>query len=541
MSYSTSDQLAWVWLVTKGYHIKIGLYILMETVSVALVLCFVYWSKQAVDIATGITSGALAKTLIFITGSIVLAIMADLMASWMVESVKVRLTIRLQDSLIYSQMMSAWTMTKRWHTGDLLVRMNADCPEVVQMLAYTFPSFCVTCVKLLASLGFLWVMDPMLAGMMLAITPLFLFAKVYYKRMRRLSKSVKQAESHLGAVMQENLKHRLLIRALQSTTGRWGKLLDCQDLVLRLKVNQLKFSVFTQGILKLTFNAGYLLAFFWGVYRLQLGQISYGTMTAFLQLVGRIQMPAIAMVAFLPAAIRCRTATDRLMELGEGEKEAEGEAITPGTPLSLRLNNLSFCYEGRKIIGHMSAVFQSGAPAAIVGATGKGKTTLIRLMLALIKPDKGTLSLESGGKSYGVSVHTRGNFAYVPQGNTLFTGTVRENLLLAGPGVSEGRLREVLDIACAGFVYSLPQGIDTLVGESGHGLSEGQAQRIAIARALLRGGSIWLFDEATSALDVHTANQLISNLLQAGQDKILIFVTHDPHLMEACSQVIRLD
>jgi ABC-type multidrug transport system fused ATPase/permease subunit len=451
------------------------------------------------------------------------------------------MTLRLQNTMAHSQMMMSWKIKKRWHTGDLLVRLNSDCAEVVQMMAITFPSLIVTCVKLSASLAFLWIMDPLLAILLLAITPLFLFSKIYYKKMRKVGIDVKKAESHLGTVLQENLKNRSLIQALLFTEARENKLTTAQHSFFQVKTKQLLFSTISQGILKLMFNGGYLLAFLWGIYRLDAGLISYGTMAAFLQLVGRVQMPVFSMVAFLPAAIRCRTAIERLMELNRGEREDYGKQHILNPPLSLKLHQVSFQYDEIEVIKKMSVEFLSGIPTAVTGPSGKGKTTLIRLILALIKPDSGRLTLIKNGESHEIAVSTRTNIAYVPQGNTLFCGSIRENLLLADPKASDERIYEVLTTSCAEFVYSLPDGIDTVVGESGRGLSEGQAQRLAISRALLRGGCIWLFDEPTSGIDAETAQRLIHNIMEAGRDKILIFVTHDRQLAEACRQVIQLD
>jgi len=538
---SVKRELNWAWSVTTGFRGKISLYMLMEVISAGLLLYFVYCSKEAIDIAMRVVPGNLKLMLVHIVLSVAFSIVAGLMASWIGEYAKNGMIIRLQNTLAYSQMMMSWEMKKRWHTGDLMVRLTSDCSEVVQMLVYTFPSFIVTCIKLLASFAFLWMMDPRLAQLILAITPLFLFSKIYYKRMRKLSKDVKQAESHLGNVLQENLKNRWLIQSLLFTEARENKLTEAQKSIFQIKTKQLKFSTLSQGILKSTFNGGYLLAFLWGIYHLHAGQISYGTMAAFLQLVGRVQMPVFSMVAFLPTAIRCRAAIERLMELYKGEREAYDNQIELTEPLSLKLHKVSFQYDEAEVIKQMSVVFRSGIPTAVTGASGKGKTTLIRLILALIKPDNGNLALIQKDISHDISVNTRGNIAYVPQGNTLFCGTIRENLLLADFGASEQRLAEVLKTSCADFVYSLPNGLDTMIGESESGLSEGQAQRIAIARALLRGGSIWLFDEPTSALDSDTTKRIIRNLLKAGEEKILIFITHDRQLIEACSQVVQLD
>jgi ATP-binding cassette subfamily B protein len=227
--------------------------------------------------------------------------------------------------------------------------------------------------------------------------------------------------------------------------------------------------------------------------------------------------------------------------MNEEECEVREPAVSVGSLQAVELRDVTFGYEDRKVIERLSATLRPGFPTAIVGTTGKGKTTLIRLMLALVRPEKGRLFLQTDTAEIPVTVGTRGYFSYVPQGNTLFSGTIRENLLLVAPRASEEEMADALALACAGFVDSLPEGMDTVIGESGYGLSEGQAQRIAIARALLHQGKIWLFDEATSALDRNTSERLVRNLLRIGQDKILIFVTHDSRLTDACSQVVRLD
>jgi len=229
------------------------------------------------------------------------------------------------------------------------------------------------------------------------------------------------------------------------------------------------------------------------------------------------------------------------MELDEGEKEVECGMVRVRPPLSLRLRNVSFRYDDRDVIDGFNAVIHPGKPAAIVGSSGKGKTTLIRLMLALIKPDRGEIVMETPDGTVPVSAATRANFAYVPQGNSLFSGTIRENLLLADPSASAEQLQHALETACAGFVYLLPDGLDTTVGESGYGLSEGQAQRIAITRALLCDSPVWLFDEITSALDSETSQQLVTNIMQAGREKTMIFVTHDRRLAGRCTQIITTD
>jgi len=206
--------------------------------------------------------------------------------------------------------------------------------------------------------------------------------------------------------------------------------------------------------------------------------------------------------------------------------------------LSIQLQDISFRYDDKFVIEQLNESFHIGAPTAIIGSSGKGKTTIIRLLLALLQPDKGHIWIETAHEKLALSAKHRENFAYVPQGDKLFTGTIRENLQIGNTPIPDEKLREALFTACAEFVFSLPDGLDTEVGESGYGLSEGQAQRIAVARALLRDCSVWLFDEVTSALDPETSERLVARLMQAGKHKLLVFVTHDLKLASYCKKTI---
>ena len=541
MKTTLKTRLKLIWRVCAGYRLKIILCIVLDIVTVALSLLFVYLSKEAIDLSLHEDEGNLKLILILLVLSLVIGITLSLITKWIYENSRNVLTIRVQNYLSHSQMIMAKGKEKRMHTGDLLVRLNTDCSEVIHMIAYVFPNFVVTCFKFVASFALLWTLDSLLARLILFITPLFVFSRLYYQTMRKITKEVKKAESGVGTVMQENLKNRTLIKSLLFADARDNKLKEAQNALLKLKTRLLNFSTFRQSILRLTFDGGYMFVFVWGIYRLHEGLISYGTIIAFLQLVSRVQMPVVSMAGFLPAAIRFRTAMERLIEINRGEREDYSNPITMNTPMTLKINNLCFKYEDSEVIKNLNAEFHSGVPAAVIGASGIGKTTLIRLILGILKPDSGNMVLTlPDGTSHEISVATRNNIAYVPQGNSLFYGTIRENLVPADPDTTEEHLREVLEIACAEFVFSLPDGLDTMVGEAGDNLSEGQAQRIAVARAILHGGSIWLFDEHTSALDLDTVHQVIRNVMLAGKEKILIFVTHSHTLTEICPQIVHL-
>lgn len=538
MNTNLSYQLKWAWLLTKNSRRELLLYFILELAAIAFSLLFVFWSKKAVDFAVDGSTSDLQKALILSVCSVIIALLMRSYSGWLNEKTRMKMMISLQNTLIKSQMLSTWKVGKHWHTGDVQVRINNDCQEIVQMVGFSSVSFVLTTIRLLASFGFLWLMDPMLAILIVAISPLFLFSKIYFKKLRTLNRELKTAESKFGNVVQENLRFRMSIRALGVQFARWQKVEKSQGDIYDLKVRLLNFSTVSQGIMKLTINAGFLLTFGWGVYRLHASEISFGTMTAFLQLVGRIQAPILLMMGFVPLFIRFRTAVDRVQELQlvEVEEEVEQEYITE--PQNIEISQLSFCYDDKLVIKDLNAKFIAGHPAAVIGSSGKGKTTLIRLLLALIKPDKGEIFINTSAEHLSLSNKHRINIAYVPQGDKLFSGSIKENLQLGEQEVSDSKLREVLYLACAEFVYDLPDGLDTIVGESGYGLSEGQAQRIAVARALMRDCNIWLFDEVTSALDPDTGGKLIERLLEAGKNKILVFVTHDMKLAGKCQQTI---
>lgn len=533
--------IRWAWSISKGYRSKLLLYFVLELLAIALSLLFVYLSKKAVDMAISPTDIPLRWTLIGIVATVGVGLGIRAYTGWLNERIKMMLTFELQRNMLDAQMLSVWRLIKNWHTGDIQVRIQTDCEEVANMIAKTLLSFILTAIQLLASMVFLWYMDPMLALMILALSPLFLFSKIYFQKMRKLSQEVKGEESNFSNILQENLRFRLLIRAMGIFPKRRKKLTGSQRDLFGLKMKQLNFSTYTQSVMKVSINAGYLLTFIWGIYRLQSGQISFGTMTAFLQLVARIQTPILALITFIPGFVRFRVAADRLLELKSGEIESQMDQQRLRGIAALEIQNLSFRYEDKWVLDHLNLSLRAGEPVAVVGPSGKGKTTLIRLLLSLIKAEKGQILLTDRAGTRPLSAAHRINFAYIPQGNSLFSGTIRENLMLHVQKAEHIDIQKALWVACAEFVMELPEGIDTVVGESGMGLSEGQAQRIAIARALMHDGDIWLFDEVTSALDRKTADTLIHRLLDYGENKLCLFVTHDLTLANICKQRLYLD
>jgi ABC-type multidrug transport system fused ATPase/permease subunit len=438
---------------------------------------------------------------------------------------------------------SEWQGKERYHSGDVLNRMVQDLGSVVSVITTTVPFAVITVVQLVASFGLLYSMDHTLAIVLVLILPLFsLLSRLYVRRMRSMTKAVRQSESQIQAVMQESLQHKTIVKTLEQSDGMIGRLAKWQEQLFGEVIVRTRFSILSRGLVSMGFSAGYLTAFIWGVFSIQGGAITFGVMTAFLQLVGRIQRPLADLARMIPTLVSALTSTERLIELEELPKEPVGDAVCMEGVAGVRFSDVSFMYADgeEEVLTHLNEDFAPGSMTAVLGETGAGKTTLIRLILALVRPTAGRVTMYDAEREVEVSPQTRSNLVYVPQGNTLFSGTIRDNLLLGRPDATDEQLWEVLRVACAEFVLSLPEGLDTKCGEQGGGLSEGQAQRIAIARALLKDSPILLLDEVTSSLDDATEQLVLNRVMQRYPDKTLLFITHRTEVLQHCDQVIKM-
>jgi ABC-type multidrug transport system fused ATPase/permease subunit len=340
------------------------------------------------------------------------------------------------------------------------------------------------------------------------------------------------------------MEHNVVLRTMESGDWVTDRLDDMQH-DLRNKIDRrARFTVVFRSVMAVSFSLGYILAFIWGALQLRAGVITFGVMTSFLQLVGQIQQPILQVINMLPQILQATTSIDRLEEMEhlEAEEIRRDESCKMDGLLGLDIQDVSFRYAtgDREILSHFTHQFAAGSKTALMGHTGAGKTTLFRLLLGLIKPNQGNMELFNTDSRQAISEHTRSNFVFVPQGNSLMSGSIRYNLQLAKPDATDEELREVLHTAMADFVLDLPEGLDAECGERGGGLSEGQAQRIAIARGLLRPGSIMLLDEISASLDEETEHELYRRLFAAYPQKTMIFITHRPTVCELCNEVIRL-
>ena len=536
---------------------------------VALDFAFIWATKLAIDAATAPDHIASSSRFnlqftIFQAGMILVLIMLSQLAigyagRWIAALLGVGAKNRMQQRIFSHLLYSEWRGIEARHSGDTLNRLVTDTSTVVGVVTDTIPQALAVLVRLVAAFFFLFSMDAVLALGVVIILPLFIgLSKLYVRRMRELTREVRQTDSNIQSTLQESVQHRMVIKTLERVPTIL-QVLEKQQATLRSQVrHRTLFSSTSNLVLNIGFGGAYLFTFLWCVHQLSLGVITFGMMTAFIQLCGQIQGPFRSLTHFIPAIISSLTAAERLMELEEAPLEDDAAPIRFDHGTGISVQDVSFAYNAhsRPILRNFSFDFPPGSTTAILGETGAGKTTLLRLILGLLKPDQGHVTLygpsasasetsASALSSFPASARTRCNLVYVPQGNTLFSGSIRWNLQLGDPDATEADMHHALHLACADFVLSLPNGLDTVIGEGGTGLSEGQAQRIAIARALLRNGSVLLLDEATSALDQVTEQRLLNNLI-AYHDVLpvpptLIFISHRLAVVEHCQQTLRLE
>ncbi len=543
MKLSNRKIVAWLWRSSRGLRLQAALNAIIGILSVTLDFAFIYATKWTIDIATNRAEGSLRVAAYVLASIMISKIMLGFARKWVGALLGVRSQNILQKRLFSHLLHSEWNGQEDRHSGDTLNRMEQDVRDLTSCITETVPAMLEVSYRFVGAFIYLFHMDGRLACLIVCIVPCFLIlSKVYVRKMRAITRDIRSTESRVQSILQESIQHRAILKTLERVGTMIEKLEQTQSELRRHVRHRAVFSSSSSTLLSIGFGTGYLVTFLWGVNSLQEGTITYGMMISFIQLVGQIQGPFRDMTRFIPVLISTLTASERLMELEDKPLEDDSNPITFTEGAGVRLKDVSFRYRenGRAILSHFSCDFPKGSTTAILGETGAGKTTLIRLVLALLKPTEGQVEMYDGSRTEAVSPRTRCNLVYVPQGNTLFSGTIRDNLLLGNPDATEADMREALKTACAGFVMDRPDGLDAICGELGAGLSEGQAQRIAIARALLRKGSVLLLDEATSALDMHTEQELLKNLSNREAGQTIICVTHRPAVISYCTQVIEM-
>ena len=541
--YSTGEIFRWLWHAWKGNRLQAVLNAVIGLASVGVSLSSVWAVQHAIDVASHATEGNIYWAVALMGGLILCDFALNIGSIWVQNILGIKAQNRMQQQMLDRLLRSEWHGKESRHSGDVLNRLEFDVNSVVNFLTQTLPGALSTLALFLGAFIYLCTLDWRLALVITFMIPLFvLVSKVYVRQMRSLTRDVRNQDSKVQSVLQETVQHRMLIKTLESDDAAVNKLEGTQSVLRRKVVKRTIFSVFSNLVMNFGFALGYLVAFLWAAIGMSNGVLTFGQMTAYLQLVNKIQNPARQLTKLVPAFVSVFTAAERLMELEEDPLEEQGDPIVLDAPCGVRLDNISYAYSDAEedVIHDLSFDFRPGSCTAVLGETGAGKTTIVRMILALLKPQKGSVQLYNDKECREMTPRMRANLVYVPQGNTLLSGTIRDNLRLGKLDATDEEMRAALHKACADFVMELPDGLDTQCAEQGGGLSEGQAQRISIARALLRDRSIILFDEATSALDPETERQLLQNLLKHN-NKTIIFITHRLAVVDYCDQTLKIE
>ena len=531
---------------SRGIRLNILVRIMAGLLQTVLALCVVWLSKRLIDdVAMTGTMGEMAIQALLIAAAVVAGVSIRQLNQYLANKAFIKKVAELRLA-IFSQLFNRRLFEANdIHSGDVTSRMAKDIDAVSETLAVQLPQVVVMTIQLVGAFLLMRWFDSRLAWALILITPLaIIIGKYISHRLKRITLSIRKDESRIMARIQESVELNVVLRALQGERWMQDRVEELQDRQTANYIRRSRFMVFSRFALGCTFGLGYMLAFVWGAYGLRTGAITFGVMTSFLQLVGQIQQPILSLLGAFPSIIYSTASIDRLKEMEHGEEKqpCDGEDITTRTLLGIRMDNVTFRYAkgDREVMSNFSHDFRPGTKTAILGTTGAGKTTLFRLILNFIQPDSGEVTFYGNGFNHAADKSMRKNVVFVPQGNTLISGTIRNNLLMAKPDASDEELHTALHTSCADFVFDLPQGIDTVLSEHGGGLSEGQAQRIAIARGLLRPGAVFLLDEISSALDEDTERELFSRLFAARPSTTILLITHRKKVAALCDERLEI-
>lgn len=522
------SSLKGLWAVCRPYRWKAFFSIVLGLFSVVVSLCFVWACKRLVDIATGVCDKPLAPYVWLLAGLALLRVAIVAGYSYWNGYFQAHVKNTLRSKTFAHVLNSSWTGKEQFHSADVLNRIQEDNRVMVDLVSSRIPDVVITLGQLAAASIFLLTMTPGLLWMLIALMAVGVVgSRLFYRTQRRINERLRNLDSESQQQIQENLQNRPLVLTMigvDKVMRRFGLI---QDEIMNSSIRKLNYGAVARSFMGLGFIGGYALAFLWGIFGIRDGVITYGMMTAFLQLVGQVQGPVANLAGQIPAFIQALTSEERLAELDALPEFDEFGSDLPSEAPSICFSEVTFAYPGAHspVIRNFSHEFPAGSLTVIMGPTGQGKSTLVNLAMGLLKPQSGTISFPlSDGSESRLSMS---NFMFVPQGNSLLSGTVRENLLLANSDATDEQMRDALHVAAADFIFELPDGLETRCGEKGSGLSEGQAQRIAIARALLHPGTILIMDESTSALDLETEDVFLGRLAANCRGrKTILFISH---------------
>lgn len=524
-------------LTIRNCRLLVFMALLLGILEVIVSLLQVWTVKRVIDSASINTGESIIRSIGILTLLIVLGFALTAFNTWVGNIEGTRAKNNMRQRILHKLLLSK--DSGKLHSGDIVNRIEIDVSTVINFVGYKIPESASGLIMFAAAMVCLYHLDHYLPILVFGVIVISLaISRIYIKKMHKLIKDVRESEGNIQAVIQDSIQNRSLLKVLEATQTIAERFSFVQSNLFGNMKRSTLFSIRASAIVSAGESFVYILTFLWAALRMSAGTLTFGGMTAFLQLINKVYRPLRNLYGILPSFVGAVTSAERLIEMENWDKELNDNPIKMDGPCGIMLDNVSFRYDdsSEDVISNLSFDFHPGTSTALIGKTGTGKTTILKLLVALAVPQKGHVRVYNEKESFETSLSMRCNFIYVPQGNTLMHGTIRDNLLLGNPSATDDEIYEMLHVCCADFVRSIPNGLDTLCHENGGGLSEGQAQRIAIARGLLHGGEILILDEVTSALDEETTKELLDNLYENYADRTLIFATHDPLVIERCQR-----
>lgn len=536
------DYFKWLLYYTKPYMWKIGLLMALSVGMTYVSIEYAVASQKLIDMAGGghITAKAIAVFIGLMVVMEVVNVAMDLATGMMNEKYTFGIRKQVYDKLLLSE----WLGTQKFHTGDMMTRMTSDAGNVANGMVNVVPNIIVLIIQLIAVFFTLFFNSKLLAVTALFLTPIgILGAFIIGRKLKRLQIKVQESETAYRSFIQESLANILVVKAFSNEERFSDKLAELRENRFYWVWKKNLLGTGSNFVLNGTFQLGYVFAFVYAAGQIARGEITFGTMTLFLTLFGRVQSPIAALAGQLPGVVSIFSAASRIMDIQEIALENRLDSVEMDGAVGVDVSDVTFAYDKDDILKDVSFGINPGEFVAIIGKSGIGKTTLIRILMNFITAGTGTIRYydKKGHEAY-TSAAVREFVSYVPQGNTLFSGTIRDNVLMGKLDATEEEMWEALDMAvCREFLNKLPDGIDTVIGEKGVGISEGQAQRIALARALIRKSPFIILDEATSALDEQTEFELLKRLGGLTPRPTCLLITHRTSVLKYCSRELIIE
>jgi len=535
-------KLGWILRLSKDYKWRILLMLVINILFTVAGLITVILSKSIIDnAASGLDfTGIIILYIAIMLGMLLLNALTSLLTAVISEKVSFGIRKSIYDRIIRA----SWQDINRYHTGDMVTRLTSDAGNIADGIVNTLPGILHLGFELILVFFTLFSYSHFLAFLALLVAPVaVLVSWLFARRLKKLQKKVQESESAYHSFLQESLANLLIVKAFSNEDRSVEKLSTLRSERFHWVFKRSKAGMAGTMTISLAFQIGYLAAFTYGASEISKGLITYGTMSVFLALVNRVQAPIIGLSQQIPRLVSMFTSAERIMELSDIPAEEKVLTDMDTSELGIRIDGLSFGYDTETVLEDLSFDIAPGTSVAVVGESGIGKTTLIRLIMSFVKPQKGKIEVYNlQGETSPATADTRKYIAYVPQGNTLFSGTIKDNILIGKHDASDAEITEALKSASAyDFINELPDGTNTVIGEKGFGLSEGQAQRIAIARALIAKAPILILDEATSALDEATEQKVITGLEQMTHKPTCLIITHRKSILRYCDSELKIE